>query len=237
MAITPWLHYADQTLVPLCRSPPGSNVPISDKSAADYRSIVHMQRAHTRNICFPDYFSGGLCGSNLIVSGPAQGYVCATRVNGGLHACSNRLRLPRIRLEYLLLRWIHSVLVGAGAEQCLLRAWRARGGSNSPGIENMNPVCTGRLQELRNEISNLVNAIAQGALRSSLALADRLARAESILAGEAEKAAVGESAGEMRILRSLEFCKQFMITISARFQENRARRARYSVISSAERSD
>jgi NAD(P)-dependent dehydrogenase (short-subunit alcohol dehydrogenase family) len=34
MAITPWLHYADPTLVPLCRSAPGSNVPISDTSAS-----------------------------------------------------------------------------------------------------------------------------------------------------------------------------------------------------------
>lgn len=32
MAITPWLHYADPTLAPLCRSPRGSNVPISDSS-------------------------------------------------------------------------------------------------------------------------------------------------------------------------------------------------------------
>ncbi len=30
MAITPWLHYADPTLAPLCRSSRGSNVPISD---------------------------------------------------------------------------------------------------------------------------------------------------------------------------------------------------------------
>ncbi len=94
-----------------------------------------MQRAHTRNICFPGYFSAASAGSNLIVSGPAQGYVCATRVNGGLHACSNRLRLPRVRLEHLLLRWIHSVLIGAEAEQCLLRAWRARSSGNSPGTE------------------------------------------------------------------------------------------------------
>jgi hypothetical protein len=52
---------------------------------------------------YPKYLLSGLLqcgmrGSNLIVSGPAQGYVCATRVNGGLHACSNRLRLPRVRL-------------------------------------------------------------------------------------------------------------------------------------------
>jgi len=31
----------------------------------------------------------GLCGSNLVVSGPAQEYVCASRVNGSLHACDS----------------------------------------------------------------------------------------------------------------------------------------------------
>ena len=40
------------------------------------------------------------------------------------------------------------------------------------------------LQELRDEVSNLVNAIAQGALRSSPALANRLAEAELKLAAE-----------------------------------------------------
>jgi site-specific DNA recombinase len=88
----------------------------------------------------------GLCGSNLIVSGPAQGYVCATRVNGGLRACSNRLRLPRVRLERLLLSWIPSVLIGAESEQCLLRAWRARSRENSPGAEYAAP---GRDAELK----------------------------------------------------------------------------------------
>jgi hypothetical protein len=44
----------------------------------------------------------------------------------GLRACSNRLRLPRVRLERLLLSWIHSVLIGSESEQCLLRAWRVR---------------------------------------------------------------------------------------------------------------
>ena len=41
----------------------------------------------------------GVCGSNLVVSGPRHAYVYASRVNGGLHACANKLRLPRVRLE------------------------------------------------------------------------------------------------------------------------------------------
>jgi site-specific DNA recombinase len=162
----------------------------------------------------------GLCGSNLIVSGPAQGYVCATRVNGGLYACSNRLRLPRVRLEYLLLRWIHSILVGAGAEQCLLRAWRARSGGSSPATEYMAPLSDDGLHDLRDEISNLVNAIAHGALRSSPALADRLAEVELKLAAKAGGTAVHGGAGEIRTPRPLGFYEQFITTISARFQEN-----------------
>jgi site-specific DNA recombinase len=168
----------------------------------------------------------GLCGSNLIVSGPAQGYVCATRVNGGLHACSNRLRLPRVRLEHLLLRWIHGVLIGAEAEQCLLRARRARSVENSPGNEFMAPIGEDRLQELRDEISNLVNAIAHGALRSSPALADRLAEAELKLAAEPGNAAVDGGSGEIRIPRSLEFYEQFVTTISAPISGEFARDSR-----------
>jgi hypothetical protein len=36
MAITPWLHYADPTLAPLCRSLRGSNVPISDSASTGF---------------------------------------------------------------------------------------------------------------------------------------------------------------------------------------------------------
>jgi hypothetical protein len=174
---------------------------------------------------YPKYLLSGLlqcgvCGSNLVVSGPAQGYVCASRVNGGLHACPDRLRLPRIRLEYLLLRWLHSVLAGAGGENCLLRAWRARSGVSSSGTEYISLVREGRLQELRDEVSHLVDAIARGALRSSPALADRLAQAELALATEAENASARRGAGATCIPRSLEFYEQFLTTISARFQEN-----------------
>jgi hypothetical protein len=120
----------------------------------------------------------------------------------------------------VLERWIHSVLIGAGAEQCLLRAWRARSGENSPGTEYTDPVREAHLQELRDEIANLVNAIAQGALRSSPALADRLVEAELKLVAETGSAALDRDAGEIRVPRSLEFYELFLTAISARFQEN-----------------
>jgi hypothetical protein len=30
MAITPWIHYADLPVAPICRSRPGSNMPVGD---------------------------------------------------------------------------------------------------------------------------------------------------------------------------------------------------------------
>ena len=66
------------------------------------------------------------------------------------------------RLEKQLLSWIHGVLVGD------------------------------RREELRDEISNLVDAIAHGALRSSPTLAERLTQAELKLA--AAEVAQGGSA-------------------------------------------
>ena len=36
MAITPWLHYADHPLAPICRSRRGSNMAVGDKDP-DYR--------------------------------------------------------------------------------------------------------------------------------------------------------------------------------------------------------
>jgi hypothetical protein len=62
----------------------------------------------------------------------------------------------------------------------------------------MAPARDGCLQELRDEISKLVNAIAHGALESSPALADCLAQAELKLAAEADSTAIDRSGGTMR---------------------------------------
>jgi len=140
----------------------------------------HRARA-TRT--YPKYLLSGIvlcgvCGSNLVVSGPTQTYVCASRVNGGLNACANKLRLPRVRLEQQLLHWIHGVLVGDDALERLLRASRARNGGESPYSGSAASARGDRRQELRDEILNLVDAIAHGELRSSATLAERLAQAE-----------------------------------------------------------
>jgi site-specific DNA recombinase len=159
----------------------------------------------------------GICGSNLVVSGPRQGYMCASRANGGLNACGNKLRLPRKLLESRLLRWMRSILLGSDVDRCLLRAWNARFAKrlSDRGASDLRSAV--HANELRTEISNIVDAIAQGGLKSSPALAERLQYAELQLAAEDE---CDESAPEQRKPPSKEFYSRFLATISERFGEN-----------------
>jgi hypothetical protein len=156
-----------------------------------------------------------------VVSGPRQAYVCASRVNGGLHACANELRLPRVRLEKQLLHWIHGILVGDDAPEHLLRASRVRNGGESPCSESAASTGGDRRQDLRDEISNLVDAIAHGGLRSSPRLAERLTQTELKLAAEEER-----SASEQRVANALsrpqsaQFCAQFVSASVNRLEEN-----------------
>lgn len=175
---------------------------------------------------YPNYLLSGLvlcgvCGSNLVVSGPRQAYVCASRVNGGLHACGNKLRLPRVRLENQLLSWIHGVLVGNGAPERLIRAWRARSGGESPGSESAASAGGDRRQEMRDEISNLVDAIAHGALRSSPTLAERLAQVELKLAAEEERAALEQRVADaVSTPQSAQLYAELVLASAKRLEEN-----------------
>jgi hypothetical protein len=163
----------------------------------------------------------GVCGSNLVVSGPRQAYVCASRVNGGLHACANKLLLPRVRLEKQLLHWIHGVLVGDDATERLLRAWRVRSGGESPDSESAASTGGDRQEELRDEISNLVDAIAHGALRSSPTLAERLAQAELKLAAEEGRVVFGHGVADaVSTPQSAQFYAQFVSASVQRLEEN-----------------
>jgi hypothetical protein len=163
----------------------------------------------------------GVCASNQVVSGPRQAYVCASRVNGGLHACANKLLLPRVRLEEQLLSWIHGVLVGDDALERLLRAWRMRNGGESPDSESTASTGGDRRQDLRDEISNLVDAIAHGALRSSPKLAERLTQAELKLEAEEQRAALEQRVADAGSTpQSAQFYAQFVSASVKRLEEN-----------------
>jgi hypothetical protein len=153
-------------------------------------------------------------------SGESAPDVCASRVNGGLHACGNKLRLPRVRLEKQLLSWVHGILVGDDAGEHLLRAWRSWSGEKLPTTESAASAHVERLDELCDEISNLIDAIAHGALRSSPMLAQRLTETELRLAAEEERVALQQGVGAVSPPQSVRFYQRFVSTSAKRFKES-----------------
>ncbi len=123
----------------------------------------------------PKYlFSGllkcGKCGSNFVVCN-AQSYACANRVNGG--PCDSDVTVRRIAVEAGLLAGIQNDLLAPEviAEVCRRATRLAR--------MNRGPECGIKaIAKLRAEISNLTDAIANGALRASPAIAERLRASE-----------------------------------------------------------
>jgi site-specific DNA recombinase len=177
---------------------------------------------------YPKYLLSGLlkcgiCGSNLVVSGPNQAYMCASRANGGRHACHNGVRLPRIWLEKHLLKWISAqVLRGSAGERrpqdsgAATDAEQARDCDGAP----MHAMHERRLRHFRDQVSNLVDAIAHGALRSSPLIATRLLQLETELAKEETGTPVGIQPVQRSVAHSVQFYDQFFATISERFSES-----------------
>jgi site-specific DNA recombinase len=127
---------------------------------------------------FSSLLKCGLCGANLCIIG-GQGiwksYGCATRKEGGPHACSNALTVRLSIVEDRLLAPIKNDLLSEDVIAEFRR--RVAKAIAAKPAEKSNDA---RIAQLRAEVSNLTDAIAGGVLRTSKALADRLA------AGEAE---------------------------------------------------
>jgi hypothetical protein len=141
----------------------------------------------------------------------------------GLHAYGNKLRLPRVRPEKQLLSWIHGILVGDDAGEHLLRAWRSWSGEKLPTPESSASAHGERLDELCDEISNLIDAVAHGALRLSPMLAQRLTEAELKLAAEEGRVALQQGVGAVSPYRPLNQCSS--ISALCRPWQNDSRRA------------
>jgi hypothetical protein len=77
-----------------------------------------------------------------------------------------------------------------------------------------------RLDELCDEISNLIDAVAHGALRSSPMLAQRLSEAELKLAAEEERVALQQGVGAVSPPQSVRFYQRFVSTLAKRFKES-----------------
>ena len=115
----------------------------------------------------------GECGSKFIIMNRTS-YGCAGHVNGKL--CGNGLLVKRALAEELLLAGIRNDLLTPEIEAEVRRRFAQR------IAHKKRPEKTrARRVELQKEITNLTDAIASGLLRTSPALAERLASAERAL--------------------------------------------------------
>ena len=121
-------------------------------------------------------FSGlltcGKCGANYTLR-DNKFYSCASWLNG--KACSNKIGVRRDLVERLLLAEIKAGLASPVIVEHVRQELTRRLRRKAPTVDKV------RVQELEQEVGNLVDAIASGALRSSPAIAARLAAAESEL--------------------------------------------------------
>ena len=118
----------------------------------------------------------GVCGSNFVMAG-AKHYACASRTNGGTHACTNNLRVARSVAESKLLARIKAELGSPEYLDEFKRAVRQALTDARDACAAHRQARAKRLAELSGEIEHMVAAVAAGLL--SPALTTRLEAAES----------------------------------------------------------
>ncbi len=122
---------------------------------------------------FSSLLKCGACGASYSIRGKSH-YACARHLDG--RACSQKIGVKRSIVEPGLLHGIRSELLSEDAVQAAIKAAHRV-------LNEQKPVDTAKREsELSGEIENLADAIATGALKSSPALASRLAKAEQELA-------------------------------------------------------
>ncbi len=117
------------------------------------------------------------CGAGYQIGG-AMHYACSSYLNGGPSGCSNSARLHRERAEEGVLDGVRRQFLDPAVLEEAKRRARAliRARTAKPAQSHLP-----RMKELQAQIENLADAIAQGALRASPALAAKLGSAEEEL--------------------------------------------------------
>lgn len=120
-----------------------------------------------------------VCGASYQLNG-AMHYACSGHLNGGPNCCANSARLHREKAEAGVMEGISRIYLQSDAlEEAQRRARaliKARAAKREPDTR------APRIKALKTEIGNLTDAIAQGVLRSSPAIAGKLRAAEEELA-------------------------------------------------------
>src|SRR5579863_3356611 len=144
---------------------------IGDRVRKSYKSALRNRTGRKPLFLFSGLLRCG-CGARLVISDRTH-YACSSRLNGGDAACASDVRVKRTVVEGGLLRGIKSDLltpeiiadIGREARQSLRTVARVM-----PAPDPR------RLASVEEEIRNLVDAIASGALSASPAMAERLAK-------------------------------------------------------------
>jgi site-specific DNA recombinase len=150
---------------------------IGDRVRKGYNAALRNRAGRKPKFLFSGLLRCG-CGGRFVIADRTH-YACSSRLNGGETACASDVRIKRTVVESGLLRGIKSDLltpeiiadIGREARQSLREAARATPPSDPR-----------RLASVEEEIRNLVDAIASGALSASPAMAERLAQVEAELA-------------------------------------------------------
>ena len=146
------------------------------------RGLSRAAAQHTGRT--PRYLLSGLlrcsqCGAVYTIAG-AMHYACSTYLSGGLGGCTNGARLHREKAEEGVLAGIRRTFLDPQVlEEAKRRARaliRASTVESKPADANAK-----RVRALKEEIDNLVSAVAQGALRSSPSIAAKLRGADEEL--------------------------------------------------------
>jgi hypothetical protein len=110
------------------------------------------------------------------VAGTSQSYVCATRAFGGLAACYNSERVPRLELEAGLMEAMKAKLLGAEYLELFAQEVRSPLAEEARGAVTEADAQRARLARLAVEIERYADAIAGGL--SSPTIIERLKAAE-----------------------------------------------------------
>ena len=147
------------------------------------RGLTHY--AALRSGSGKKYWLSGLlrcdhCDSPYAICGKDR-YACAGHTGGGVDACANSATLKRQVAEASVVLGTEREMSSPEARAETVRRLRARLREQPNAVAPANDAA--RIKKLRQQIENLADAVAQGALRTSPALAARLAAAEEELAG------------------------------------------------------
>jgi hypothetical protein len=126
-------------------------------------------------------FSGllqcNVCGASYVIA-DRYNYACSSHVNGGQHACSNNLRVPRKLVEDKLLEGIRKKLFDAEAIERLRKRIVEMQAERQNAHRPDQARARQELAQVEKEIANLITAVKAGTFSPTLKTALEKAEAE-----------------------------------------------------------